>query len=71
MGCGKFSGVIEGDNLGVRECESPTGGHKTVQPPGFQLNVTNPPVTEECWWQDDDGQLVQEDTGSVFCIDNV
>lgn len=59
---------------GVAECVTPQGGHKSVLPPAYVFRVRNfptPGLDATCLWQDDNGIIVQENTGETICIDNV
>jgi hypothetical protein len=59
---------------GVSECVRPRGGDKTVLPPAYVFQVRNRPTTgldASCLWQDDNGIIVQENTGETICIDNI
>lgn len=59
--------VIVFDDEG--SCAGPSGGAKTVGPPQFELEVTNPP---DFIWRDEDFVVVQaDDDDSPFEFDNV
>lgn len=67
---GSFIPVVEGEG----SCDRPTGGDMTALPPGYALAIKNPPspgLDNSCLWQDDNGIIVQENTGETICIDNV
>lgn len=68
---GTFIPVVEGEG---NDCDRPAGGDMTALPPGYVLQVKNPPtpgLDRSCLWQDDNGIIVQENTGETICIDNV
>lgn len=68
---GAGSSLITGEG---NDCARPEGGDRTILPPGYVQTIRNRPspgLDASCFWQDDNGIIVQENDLDTICIDNI